>query len=609
MIRPKPARWFEMLTARDDATLALEALAATGKVELEPRVTRCALRPHAELQPLLAQFAELAARYQAYWPPAYAQRCSPFPEPPVTALERSLASIRAWAQQAEPMIQRVQRIAVERDELVIWRRVLTALDHGPLQFTPIGDADGVVHKRLFVFPGDAHPALPQGVIARPVNHDGVLCALVVGTDEAMQSLEQQAAALKGRFHAAPAWLETGVVQGLQYIPARLHELERDEAALDAALQALHERHDLQRALGDARRLQWVAQNVRTLETTALFCWVTGWTSDLDGRQVAAALEASGARALLHFPTPPPDAQPPLLLANPWWARPFEIFCRALGMPSRNEADPSVLLAVAVPLMFGYMFGDVGQGLVLAVAGFALRNRFPIARLLVAGGVAAAMFGLLFGSVFSVHAIAPLWIAPLHDPLTVLLVPLAAGAVLLVLGLALNAVEAGWRGEFDKWLSVDLGFVMTYIGLLGAALDVRALLAAAAGAALFCIGSAVHERKPMAALTGLAELAERLVQLLLNTLSFARVGAFALAHAGLSSAIVALMDASDNVTAKLAILIMGNVVILVLETLVVAIQTTRLVLFEFFTRFLSATGRVFRPLPLPPSIPVHTPQET
>jgi V/A-type H+-transporting ATPase subunit I len=50
----------------------------------------------------------------------------------------------------------------------------------------------------------------------------------------------------------------------------------------------------------------------------------------------------------------------------------------------------------------------------------------------------------------------------------------------------------------------------------------------------------------------------------------------------------------------AVLVLGNVLILTLETMVVSIQTTRLVLFEFFTRFLTADGRIFRPLPPPPS---------
>jgi len=104
------------------------------------------------------------------------------------------------------------------------------------------------------------------------------------------------------------------------------------------------------------------------------------------------------------------------------------------------------------------------------------------------------------------------------------------------------------------------------------------------------------------LTALAELVERTLQILINTLSFARVGAFALAHAGLSSAIVALMNAADNSVVAMLVLVVGNVIVIVLEGLVVSIQTTRLVLFEFFTRFLTAEGRVFRPLPAPPSLP-------
>jgi V/A-type H+-transporting ATPase subunit I len=117
------------------------------------------------------------------------------------------------------------------------------------------------------------------------------------------------------------------------------------------------------------------------------------------------------------------------------------------MPSSSEADPTPLLAVVVPLMFGYMFGDVGQGLVLATAGWWYRRRFPIARLLMVGGVSAALFGLLFGGIFSLHGVIPaLWLHPLDAPLTVLLAPLIGGAVLLTVGLALDALAAWWRGE-------------------------------------------------------------------------------------------------------------------------------------------------------------------
>jgi len=604
MIRPKPARWFEILAARDDATLALEALATTGAVELEARASAVLPAALADLRPQLSEFADLSARFHAYWPQAKGA-ASAFPESPAVTLTRSLAHLRAWAEEAEPVIQQLQRGEAERAELLLWRRVLTTIGESVIDFARLAGAGPILHARLFVFPPDSTPELPPGTLTRTVDLDGTmvcaLAALTVGNADDVQALAQQAALLKGRVYDAPAWLRADAEETERYIAPRLDALEREERRLRGEIDALHAKHDLHTALSDANRLQWVIQNVRALESGDLFCWITGWTSDFAGARLASALERSGARALLHFPPPAPKARAPLLLDNPLWAKPFEIFSRALGMPSKNEADPSVLLAIAVPLMFGYMFGDVGQGLVIAVAGFALRKRFPVARLFIAGGLAAVVFGALFGSVFSMHALHPLWIAPLDDPLTILLVPLVGGAALLTLGLALNALEAWWRGELATWISTDAGYIAAYLGLLAGIFNPAGFVVAGIGALVFCLGHAWHARRLTAALTAVAELVERLVQILINTLSFARVGAFALAHAGLSSAIVALMDAADSVVTKALLLVAGNVLVLVLEVMVVSIQTTRLVLFEFFTRFLTAEGRIFRPLSAPPSI--------
>ena len=604
MIRPKPARWFEILAARDDATLALEALAATGAVELEARASAVLPAALADLRPQLSEFAELATRFRAYWPSATSM-ASPFPEPPAVTLQRSLGHLRAWAVDAEPVIQQLQRGEAERAELLLWRRVLATIGESVIDFARLAGAGPVLRARLFVFPPDSEPELPPGTLTRSVDLDGTmvcaLAALSIGAGEEMQALAQQAALLKGRVYDAPAWLRVDAEETERYVAPRLEALAREEARLHDELAALHAKHDLVTALSDANRLQWVIRNVRALESGELFCWITGWTSDFEGTQLSGALERSGARALLHFPPPAPKAKAPLLLDNPAWARPFEIFSRALGMPSRNEADPSVLLAIAVPLMFGYMFGDVGQGLIVAAAGFGVRKRYPLARLFVAGGIAASVFGLLFGSVFGIHAFRALWVPPLDDPLLILAVPLAGGAALLTVGLALNALEAFWRGEFATWITVDAGYVVAYLGILAGFLHPLGFAVAGAGALAFCVGHAWHARRIVAAFNASAELLERLFQVLINTLSFARVGAFALAHAGLSSAIVALMDASENFVVKAIVLLVGNALVLVLEVMVVSIQTTRLVLFEFFTRFLTAEGRIFRPLPSPPSI--------
>jgi V/A-type H+-transporting ATPase subunit I len=602
MIRPQPARWFEALTPRDDATLALAALAGTGAVELEAKHASGLPENLLAARPLLVEFARLSVRHRSYWPRT-GLAPSAFPEAPGVTLARTIERIEAWAPQAEPTIVALQRAEAEQSEIGLWRRLLEAMEGSQLDFARLAEAGPPVVSALGVFPVDTALAAPPMGLLRTIALDDAVCVVLVGTVDDLSHLHQQAAALKGRIHEIPDWLKPQRQETLLYIAARTAELGETTRGLWMRLDELNRAHDLHRAIGDAERVQWVTEHVRALEHTDCFAFVTGWTSERDTARLAEALDRSGARALLNFARPPEDARAPLLLVNPWWARPFEIFSRALGMPARHEADPTLLLAVTVPLMFGYMFGDLGQGLVLAAGAFMLRKRFPVARLFVAGGLTAALFGIAFGSVFSLeHVLPPLWRRPLAEPLVILAVPLAFGAGLLVLGQLFNAIESHWRGRLGHWLAVDAGQLVGYLAILAGFFDSRGF--AVAGVALLgaCVGGALVEKRAAAFLTTLGELTEHTIQLLVNTLSFARVGAFALAHAGLSAAIVALMDSTGNPVLGGVVLVLGNVIVLALETLVVAIQTTRLVLFEFFTKFLVAEGRPFRPLPIPPFMP-------
>jgi V/A-type H+-transporting ATPase subunit I len=636
MIRPQPARWFEILVARDDAAGALEALAGTGAVELEPREGVAMPAVLAEVAPLVAAFAELAQRYRAYWPkPAAAPQA--LPEAPAQALSRALAALRAWAADAEAPIRALQAATTTLDQLRRWQRILAQVPAGAFDAVRLTGAGPLLGARVFALPPGIGPAgsgtggggvtgggligsgpaaaesgglgslrsAADDVLTVPFAVDGAPHLIAVGTADALSTLALSVSAQKGRDEGLPPWLAADAAANGRTLVTRIADAEREIVARREDIAALSRAHALPAALAVARRLEWVLANVKALETTDLFCRITGWTSDVAGERVAAALDASAARALLHFPAPPRRAHAPLLFANPWWARPYEIFTRALGMPAQDEADPSVLLAVAVPLLFGYMFGDVGQGAVLAVAGWTLRHRHPIAKLVFVGGLAAIVFGFAFGSVFGLHILAPLWVQPLAEPLRVLAAPVAGGAVLLTIGLVLGAVEAHWRQAFAAWLVTGGPFLVAYIALMASVADTAALYVAAAAFAAFCAGHAWVDRRAAAALPAIAEFVERMVQLLINTLSFARVGAFALAHAGLSSAIAALIASADALWLQGLVLVLGNALILVLEAMVVSIQTTRLVLFEFFTRFLTAAGRPFRPLPPPPSLSPET----
>jgi V/A-type H+-transporting ATPase subunit I len=269
------------------------------------------------------------------------------------------------------------------------------------------------------------------------------------------------------------------------------------------------------------------------------------------------------------------------------------------MPGRAEADPSVVVAVVAPLMFGFMFGDVGQGLVLAFVGALYGRKSPVLRLLLPGGIVAMVFGLMFGSVFCFEAIPALWLRPLDHPITLLAVTLAFGVALLSLGLAINVVQACWRGEFSHWLAHDAGLGVAYLSIMTSFVWRPALWGALVGALWFAAGGAAlaHGSWVKAGAVAVAEFVEKLIQLLVNTVSFSRVGAFALAHAGLSAAVIGLAETAGGAGFWIVILA-GNALILTLEGLVVGIQTTRLMLFEFFIRFLEGGGRALAPLSPP-----------
>jgi V/A-type H+-transporting ATPase subunit I len=231
----------------------------------------------------------------------------------------------------------------------------------------------------------------------------------------------------------------------------------------------------------------------------------------------------------------------------------------------------------------------------------LQRRWPVVRILVANGTAAVIFGLVFGSVFGREDILPaLWLHPIDDPLPVLLVPLAGGVAIILLGLLINAVESWWRGDIRQWLRIDAAVLVLYLSLIGGFLSPRVLLVSAIALPWYFAGCLLqpHARFGAALLAAAGTLLESIVQLLINTLSFVRVGAFALAHGGLSLAFVIMAAATNEPVSGLLILLLGNLVVIMLEGLVVTIQTTRLILFEFFIRFLRGSGRTFRPLSAP-----------
>ena len=123
----------------------------------------------ADVLPLLGQYAELAARYRAYWPSAETCPPSAFPETPVAALQRSLTIVRAWAAESEPVIQALQRGEAERRELHLWQPLLETLGRRALDPGLLAGAGPWLGVRLFLLPpgGESDPLAPLGAGTSP----------------------------------------------------------------------------------------------------------------------------------------------------------------------------------------------------------------------------------------------------------------------------------------------------------------------------------------------------------------------------------------------------------------------------------------------------------
>ncbi|MDQ2092189.1 hypothetical protein [Marimonas arenosa] len=602
MLRARATHWFEIITTQRDMAAVMQVLAETGAVELEAHPLQGVQPVLPQLDAFFEEFAALEKKYGRYWPPREAS-VKWRDEEPAALLERILENLRVWVKQAGPAIEDSQRFETRAGELKMLRDLVEAAGGFPFAGLP-ADGAGILARAIYHVKAET-PAVtaPGGLLVQgfPARDGEFLVA--IGEARDMATFRGEMAALRARELHLPEVVADDRAKAdadpLAGLDAALAENAAEERAARDRIEVVSRALGLGDMLARVALFRWLREHRANLQGTDWTLRITGWIDPDQARAVEAALDAAGVDTVLSLG----DAnagQAPMLLSNPGWLKPFEFFPRLLGMPGAGEADPSLVTALIAPLMFGYMFGDVGQGAVLLAIGLWGRKQYPLLALLVPGGVMAMVFGLLFGSVFSREDILPaLWLHPLQEPLTVLGVALAMGIVFLLGGVLLDAVQAVWTGRLKSWLYANTGIMLAYLAVLAAFFEPALIWGVPLGLVL-AVAGARDETGQMTAgavARALGEYLESLMRLLVSSVSFSRVGAFALAHAGLSAAIVGMADAAAGAVG-LVVLVLGNVLIIALEGLVTGIQITRLVLFEFFTRFFKAGGREFHPLSFP-----------
>ncbi len=358
-------------------------------------------------------------------------------------------------------------------------------------------------------------------------------------------------------------------------------------------------------------------------TNGLVTGVLAWTPASEIDPLRQVLTPHGA-AVVALPTPRGIDPPSLVHEEGELNRAFAPLVDTYTTVPYANVDPTVLAGLAFVLMFGMMFADAGQGLLLLLGGLMLRaGRLP--RLagarrawpfVVGAGLAATAFGVLFGEFFGPTGVIPvLWVKPLEEPILLLEVALAVGACLLggayVLGTVNRWREGGWRVALVSTSGVAGAAVFLGLGLLalGAYLAVDWLVVASvvvvvAGLVLAYGGllAATGGGAAGAAEAGV-ELFDGVIRLGTNFVSFARLAAFGLAHAALLGivwqATTGLWAAGGlAMLAAVAVFVLGNVLTFTLEGVVAGVQALRLEYYELFSRVFVSEGRAFRPWSIP-----------
>ncbi len=387
-----------------------------------------------------------------------------------------------------------------------------------------------------------------------------------------------------------------------------------------------------------RRLLEAEQNFpRTNSAVMLTGWVPAADAPALGRRLS---ELTGARCVIQAAPPgqSPEEQIPVLLRHPGWLRPFQLLVGAYGLPNYRELEPTLFVAVSYVLMFGMMFGDAGQGAVLALGGLALwrAGRSAGARdgglLLLFAGLSSIVFGIIYGSYFGLTSLKhyALWHDPLEgDPMKLMYGAIGFGMVMISLGLILNVINRFRRGDvlgglLDKFGLVGMLFYWGALALLTklVALESGTLmkLAVIVFFVLPIIGWAVkepieyfaarHAKHTTRAHGSLFEAMteslvgafEAVLSYLANTISFVRLAAYAMSHAALLVAAFMMAGEVKHLSPgggvlSVFIIILGNLVAIILEGIIASVQALRLEYYEFFGKFYSGSGQPFKPFRL------------
>ncbi|HIT32702.1 MAG TPA: ATPase V [Candidatus Enterenecus stercoripullorum] len=568
------------------------------------------------MTPLLRQADELICRLGLE--PAY----RPFPEQADTEETKTyLDGLDSQLDQMEKQMDQLRQEAVDDRSAANQLEKLAGLS---LELSELRKMQHLVF-RFGHMPQESYRSFQEALEKRedcfffPTKTDG---DQLYGCYFALRSKEETVDALFASMHFVPVDFSDQVNGTAQQAIVTLTNQARDDETRVRLLQG--QEQDL--AAKEGERLlslrSWLCRENQVMDVRRYAArsketfYLMGWVPKGALEELLTDINAFGGLDYVVDDAEDAGITPPTKLKNGPLGRIFEPFLRMYGLPNYREFDPSTFMAITYCLFFGIMFGDAGQGALLILFGLfmALKKKMWLGRIIACCGVSSVVFGFVYGSVFGFEDILPGFkILEGSNVLYLLLASLGLGAVLIGYVMVINIANGVRQRDFDKIFFGPNGVagMVFYFGLILAA--VLTLLGVAnLFTAWFILPVIVLPlivmlfREPLSKLAagkkdwkpesvsgllvgGFFELFETLLSFLTNTLSFLRVGAYAITHVALMLVVHALAGSGNIV-----VLVLGNLFVMGLESVMVCIQVLRLEFYELFGRFYQDSGREFQP---------------
>ena len=364
---------------------------------------------------------------------------------------------------------------------------------------------------------------------------------------------------------------------------------------------------------------------RTKKKVLVHGWIPADKADLLKKVIEEIVPAD--KVYLKFEEPKPEDKIPVDFGNKGVLGSFAVFTNLQGVPDYFEVNPTPIYAFLYAAMFGIMFGDVGGGAIFIAIGIVLTQlrggllmfsknaTRKLGQILVVCGIAAVIFGFLYGEFFLTEITKPILLRPLDSIAEISIIALIFGVLQITLAMVLNTINRlrkkdllaavfGARGIAGLvYYSAGIVLAVAFINNMQFSIFVQqgvvpfTIVALTALVLIFLSpmieafgrheGAKIGEKL----IEGFGEGLETLIVLIANSVSYIRLAAFAIAHGALGLAAVIFSPTIGTVPSYIVM----NLIVFVIEGFAALIQSLRLMYYEFSTKFYVDSGIRYQPL--------------